>query len=193
VPSNIVRGAHLEVSCYGPNFDQARPWRSSRPWGAAPMATREFPFIPLEAIRAAGLELSAALSRARTEVGADRYQSRIFSPRFTGNTVLGRRASASVERQSGPFWPSMYRSQREAHDEGCSSRAISGASSYSRWLETLGITPHRQEQHVPHALRISFQVLRTRRVRCEPKLGLDNGSVSEVRYLFADPALLQAT
>jgi len=38
-----------------------------------------------------------------------------------------------------------------------------------------------------------YEVLRTRYVRCEPKLGLDNGSLSEVRYLFADPALLQAT
>ena len=151
MPSNIVRGAHLEVSCYGPNFDQARPWRSSRPWGAAPMATREFPFIPLEAIRAAGLELSAALSRRGQVPVKDLFSA------LHWNTVLGRRASASVERQSGPFWPSMYRSQREEHDEGCSSRAISGASSYSRWLETLGITPLRQEQHVPHALRISFR------------------------------------
>jgi hypothetical protein len=54
------------------------------------VATREFPFIPLEAIRAAGLELSAALSMGRTEVGAarDRYQSRIFPPGFTGIRYL---------------------------------------------------------------------------------------------------------
>jgi len=66
------------------------------------VATREFPFIPLEAIRAAGLELSAALSMGRTEVGAarDRYQSRIFPPGFTGirYLVVGGRFDRAAKR-----------------------------------------------------------------------------------------------